>query len=118
MPSGLRYAACMAQPGVSRGGQDEELVRRIVTDALRGHPVRIFLFGSRARGDASSVSDFDVAILSDEPLPREVLSRIRESLEESRLPVTVDLVDLTAAPATLRARVFEEGREWTGSRPA
>lgn len=115
---GLRYAACMAQPGASHESRDEELVRRIVTEALRGRPVRIFLFGSRARGDASVASDFDVAILPEEPLSRDVLSRIRESLEESCLPVTVDLVDLTDAPAALRAQVLEEGREWIVSRRA
>jgi hypothetical protein len=108
----------MAQPGASHESRDEELVRRIVTEALRGRPVRIFLFGSRARGDASVASDFDVAILPEEPLSRDVLSRIRESLEESCLPVTVDLVDLTDAPAALRAQVLEEGREWIVSRRA
>jgi predicted nucleotidyltransferase len=40
----------------------EELVRRLV-DAV--HPQRIYLFGSRARGDAKPDSDYDILLLSD-----------------------------------------------------
>src|ERR1700738_1164630 len=40
-----------------------EVVRRLV-DAL--HPERIYLFGSRARGDAHDDSDYDVLLLVHE----------------------------------------------------
>lgn len=94
---------------------DLETVRRIVTTALRGQPARVFLFGSRARGDQRRTSDFDVAVLAAHPLPRGLLGRIREELEESRVPVPVDLVDLAEASAALREQVLREGREWTVS---
>ncbi len=44
----------------------EQLTRRIVE---RFHPRRIILFGSRARGEARSTSDYDLLIVapSDEP---------------------------------------------------
>lgn len=104
--------------GIAAGSgatRNEDLVRSIVTEGLQGHSVRVFLFGSRARGDARPGSDFDVALLAKEPLPRDKLSRIREALEESHVPVTVDLVDLGEAPAALRAHVLKEGLEWTVS---
>jgi uncharacterized protein len=49
----------------------EELISRIsevLVDAA--HPKRIILFGSRARGDSSSDSDFDVMVVEDPPLDR------------------------------------------------
>jgi predicted nucleotidyltransferase len=91
---------------------DLETVRRIVTTALRGQPARVFLFGSRARGDHRGTSDFDVAVLATHPLPRGLLGSIREELEESLVPVPVDLVDLAEASVALREHVLREGREW------
>ena len=45
----------------------EQLTRRIVE---RFHPRRIILFGSRARGDAQSSSDFDLLIIAPSSEPR------------------------------------------------
>jgi predicted nucleotidyltransferase len=41
-----------------------EIVRRLVA-AL--HPERVYLFGSRARGDAGPNSDYDLLVLVDRP---------------------------------------------------
>lgn len=40
-------------------------------------------------------SDIDVAVRPLEPLPRGVLSVIRDELEESNIPYSVDLVDVS-----------------------
>jgi predicted nucleotidyltransferase len=93
---------------------DLALARRIVLDKLRGHPARIFLFGSRARGDARRASDIDIALDAPAPLAPELLAEIRDALEESDVLPRVDIVDLARASAELRQRVREEGIEWTG----
>ncbi|MCF6206531.1 MAG: nucleotidyltransferase domain-containing protein [Sulfurovum sp.] len=70
----------------------------------------IYLFGSRARGDASACSDIDIAIESDRTL-KEKLARIRFAIEESSLPYKVDLVDLSQAPY-LKTIIQKEGLRW------
>ena len=94
---------------------DLEAVRRIVLSGLRGHPARVFLFGSRARGDHRVASDIAVAVLPLEPIPAGLLAEIREALDESHVPFVVDLVDLREAPPALRERAIREGSEWTAS---
>ena len=42
-------------------------MRAIVLDGLRGRAARVWLFGSRARGDARPTSDVDVAVESLDP---------------------------------------------------
>lgn len=86
--------------------------RAIVLRALAGREVRVFLFGSRARGEAHPASDIDIGVLPEEPLPRGLLAELREALEESAIPQTVDLVDLSEADPEFRARVLAEGIEW------
>ena len=86
--------------------------RAIVLEGLRGTDCRVFLFGSRARGDVHDASDVDVAVLPRQVLPVGTLSRIREALEDSTLPFTVDLVDLSDVDPTFRTRVEREGVPW------
>ena len=87
-------------------------VRRIVLSALRGYRARVYLFGSWAAGAASRNSDIDVAVWPEEPIPRHVLSEIREALEESRVLYPVELVDLSETSADFRDRVLREGQPW------
>jgi predicted nucleotidyltransferase len=60
---------------------DLEEVRRIVVECLRGHPARVWLFGSFARGTPARTSDIDVAVLPFEPLPTGLLTDVRDRLE-------------------------------------
>lgn len=88
-------------------------VRRIVCETLGGEGATVYLFGSWARGEATRLSDIDVAIDSPLPLSRGVLARLRERLEESHVPYHVDVVDLTKAMPELRRRVLAEGVLWS-----
>lgn len=68
----------------------------------------VYLFGSRARGDACATSDIDVALLCDTPVPPLERFDLQESIAAA-LHTSVDLVDLRAASTVLRAQVLEHG---------
>lgn len=102
----------MAEP--SKQHDDLVVVRRILECRLQGRPVRVYLFGSRARGTWGRASDIDVAILPLKPLPPGLLSSIREEMEDAPLLSTVELVDLSQSAGSLRNRVEEEGIRWIG----
>src|SRR5829696_4704038 len=53
-----------------------EEVRHIVLDALSEKNAQVYLFGSWARGEATRLSDIDVAIDPHVPLPRGTLARL------------------------------------------
>jgi predicted nucleotidyltransferase len=90
-----------------------EEVRRIVMDVVGGGQAAVYLFGSRARGEATPLSDIDVAIEPHTSLPPGTLARLRERLEESSVPYRVDVVDLRRADPALRRRVLAEGIQWS-----
>ena len=94
----------------------EEITRRLVDFY---HPVRIYLFGSEARGDAGPDSDLDFCVVLPDDAPqalyrdRNVHSRFWElnaSVDVVRLPCTD--FDLRAAHvvASLPATILREGR--------
>ena len=92
--------------------------RRIVLESLGMHPVRVYLFGSRARGEEGRASDIDIAVLSSEPLPGWILSEVRERLDESQIPFKVDVIDLSTMDPAFRERVLKEGVPWNGPESA
>ena len=59
-------------------------------------------FGSRATWNAKDYSDIDVAIVGDGPLDWRTLGRLKESFEESNLPMRVDVLDWHAISESFR----------------
>ncbi|MBI1883443.1 MAG: nucleotidyltransferase domain-containing protein [Chlamydiae bacterium] len=58
--------------------------------------VVIFLFGSFAKGEMDSSSDIDIGLLSDQPLERSVLARVRDDLGEHVQTLrNVDVIDFS-----------------------
>ena len=88
-------------------------VKRLAVAAVGGRGVRVVLFGSRARGAAGRFADIDPALAAgDGSVPLAILVTLRESVEQSRIPFRVDLVDMHGAGPELRASVEEEGQVW------
>ena len=67
--------------------------------------VACYLFGSRARGDATAASDVDVAALFGETVALDDLLRLEDALER-KLGLPVDLIDLGRANAFLALDVI------------
>jgi predicted nucleotidyltransferase len=91
---------------------DVETAHAIIRRHLPPQMARLWLFGSRARGDARRWSDIDIAVEPLQPLPAGLLSELREALAESSVLLDVDLVDLSRSEAALKDSVEREGIAW------
>jgi predicted nucleotidyltransferase len=92
------------------GTLDTEAIERVVDDA----PVTLaILYGSYARGTATSRSDVDFAVAFEESLSSAERTRARLSLIEELTTALgtddVDVVPLQRAPAELRHAIHSEG---------
>lgn len=86
--------------------------RAIVQGILARHlppNVRVFVFGSRARGTTKRWADLDLSLESDAPLSSSVLGDLREAFDESLLPWKVDLVDRSTVDEVF-GRIMDEGK--------
>lgn len=72
--------------------------------ALRGY--KVYLFGSRASGNARERSDFDVGVLGDRPLPLKTFYEIEDIFEELPTLYRIDWVDLNRASPEFRDRAL------------
>lgn len=93
-------------------GRYIEALKELVIGHFAKYKVRIYLFGSYARGKARQSSDVDVAILPLEPLPEWVFTELREKLEEGTIPYRVDLVDLSTVDDEFKKVIFAEAILW------
>jgi predicted nucleotidyltransferase len=100
------------------GWHDQAMIQSAaaLADSLRGalageDCVAAWLFGSRARGDASPLSDVDVAVLFGRPRPTTLLAlptRLHGALERTS-GAGVDLIILDGADPDLIHRVLRDG---------
>jgi predicted nucleotidyltransferase len=67
--------------------------KKIVLKHFDTAKYEVFLFGSRAAGNAKFHSDIDVGILGNEQLNSIQLAELENDLEESIVPFKVDIVD-------------------------
>ena len=86
-------------------------LRNFLKDFFQSKKVKIYLFGSRAKGSYTERSDIDIAVLSDEDISFE-LALLREIIENSNLPQTVDVIDLNTVDSEFREQILKEGILW------
>lgn len=94
-----------------------QLVEELLVRPLRewDPELRIWVFGSRAKGTNQRYSDLDVLVESSHaPVPRKLLERIEDELEESDLTIEVDLVADERLAPEYRASVLSERVPWEG----
>jgi predicted nucleotidyltransferase len=83
----------------------EAIVADILEQQLPEHEV--WAFGSRARHSAKRYSDLDLAIISNEPLPLQLLARVNAEFSDSDLPWCVDLLDWATTEDAFRNQISQ-----------
>ena len=73
---------------------------------------KIMLFGSRARGTQASGADYDIAVDAGEKVPSITMLHISCDIEDSNIPVHVDVVDLQAVSDKFLACIKEDLITW------
>ena len=76
---------------------------------------RVYIFGSRARGDGHPASDIDVGVefVSDEKSGIKI-ALLREKFENSNIPQKVDVVNLSEVSEEFKKEVMKEAVLWKG----
>ena len=70
---------------------------------------RIFLFGSRAKGDARETSDFDIAVDTGLKISLGVIARIKDEIDELRTLKSIDVVDLNRVNPAFKTIIRRSG---------
>jgi uncharacterized protein len=74
--------------------------------------VKVYLFGSRARGNFKASSDIDIGIDAGYKLSFLDLAKARNVLEALYIPQKIDLVDMRSIPEEMYKVILSEGIAW------
>lgn len=83
-----------------------ETLARILTEQVPECEVRAF--GSRVKGKSGKYSDLDLAVVGPEQLGLRRLIRLSLALDESDLPINVDVLDWHSIPESFRTGIERE----------
>jgi uncharacterized protein len=90
--------------------QEQETIIRLLDALFPG--VKIYLFGSRARGTNAPTADIDLALDAGHKLSLEDIARAHSVLEGLYLVHKIDVVDILSVPDYLRDRIMKEKVVW------
>lgn len=99
-------ADAAAPPRLALEPAELALVRSVLSQHAAG--LTVWVFGSRAKGQAKPYSDLDLALIGDRPMPSAQLAALAEAFSESDLPWKVDLVDWANTAPSFRALIARD----------
>jgi predicted nucleotidyltransferase len=76
-----------------------EILRAI----LKKYHLKVWVFGSRSKGQARPLSDIDLAV--KDPISSRDLAQVRLDFEDSKLPMKVDLVVWSEIDPSFQKRI-------------
>jgi predicted nucleotidyltransferase len=87
---------------------DFKLVNELVFKPLKNNGCQVWVFGSRARGDFHKYSDLDIVFKSDSKMENNILTNIKDKLEESRLNIKIDIVNIDELAKSYIPKMLQE----------
>lgn len=75
--------------------------------------VKIYLFGSRARGTEKPYSDIDIALDTGHKLSFLDIAKARNVIEALYIPQKIDIVDMNSIPLEMKKIILKEGILWS-----
>ena len=73
---------------------------------------KIYLFGSRARGDYDDRSDFDIAINANQKIALSIRGQIKSMIDVLNIPQYVDVIDFHTVSQEMKDSITKEGIAW------
>lgn len=69
------------------------ICKKTVLNQIDQSKFAVFLFGSRATGQASKYSDIDIGILGKDKFSLQSIFKIKNILDEKDMPYKIDIID-------------------------
>ena len=92
----------------------EQKYKKILLDIIKKHlpKSKVYLFGSRSTKTHQEGSDIDLAVDNEKSINLKTIFKIQAEIEQTSIPLFVDIVDLHTASEKLKNEIKNEGILW------
>jgi len=97
---------------MSSGNVFIDQIKACLLRDLANDPVKVYLFGSRARGAGELSSDVDIGFVPGKDFDMNRLTLLKEKIEHLNIPYTVDFVNLNEVDEQFRREVLKDAILW------
>ncbi|MFH1847040.1 MAG: nucleotidyltransferase domain-containing protein [Candidatus Omnitrophota bacterium] len=87
-------------------------IKDFVLDFFKKDDIKIFLFGSRARGDANLYSDIDIGIIPGKNFDRSKITMLRGKIEDLNIPNKIEIVNFSEVSAEFKQEALKGAVIW------
>jgi len=87
-------------------------LKQLILGELKDEPIQILIFGSRARGDEAKTSDVDIGFIPGKGFNLKTMAHLKNKIEDSRIPYSVEFVNLNAVSENFRKEVLKDAIIW------
>lgn len=87
-------------------------LKELIMSLVDPDRIMVFLFGSRAGGRHMSRSDVDIGLMCGGKLPVRLYHQIRNAVDESSIPLDVDIIDFTRVDPRFKEEALKEIIIW------
>ncbi|MCK5098387.1 MAG: nucleotidyltransferase domain-containing protein [Desulfobacteraceae bacterium] len=88
------------------------MLREIILSKIDTEKVMVFVFGSRVFDRHPSRADVDIGLLTDDKLPIHLFHKIQNAVDDSIIPLEIDLVDFTRANTSFKETALKDIVIW------
>ncbi len=96
--------------------QDRELLISLIAESIH-EPIEVWAYGSRVNGTAHDTSDIDLVIRTRhlQPLNWKTFATLQEKIQNSNIPVIVDIKDWAALPPSFHDEIKKRYEQFYSS---
>ncbi len=87
-------------------------IKEIILKHIDKEKYQVFLFGSRATGNADEKSDYDIGIYGKEKVPLKTLAKIDGEIEKLPIPVDIEIVDFRRVSQDFKDIALKKIKIW------
>lgn len=88
--------------------EEFEELKDILALVLKKYPARVYIFGSRAKGNIKRMSDIDLALEYEERVPWKIIEKLKDYFSASDIRFRVDVLDLKAISPSFKAAIEKD----------
>jgi len=87
-------------------------LKDLVLNELKGEKVKVFVFGSRARGDNYIASDVDIGYIPKDNFDDKKITFLKEKIENSTIPYKVQVVNFNRVSEDFKKEALKDIEIW------